>query len=158
MKILATDQSTKVTGWAFYDGEKLAAHGLILAKKEENDVMRRIGFMCDEIESLVEKYKPDLCCIEQTQSQGNELVFRTLSMLVGSLSFMMYRRGLPYIIVYPKTWKAAFGVKGRKRAEQKANTIQIVRDRYGIEVSEDEADAIGLLNYAIKENTDGQKE
>jgi len=40
-------------------------------------------------------------------------------------------------------------VKGKKRAEQKANAIQIVKDKFNLSVSDDEADAILIGNFAV---------
>jgi hypothetical protein len=52
-------------------------------------------------------------------------------------------------MIEPSAWTSFCLIKGRKRIEQKASTIQMVKNKYGIEVSEDIADAIGIGTWAI---------
>lgn len=53
-------------------------------------------------------------------------------------------------LIPPVAWKGHCEIKGKKRAEQKANTIKMVRQLYGLDVSEDVADAIGIGRYATE--------
>lgn len=66
-----------------------------------------------------------------------------------SSKFVYRTQRIPFILIEPTAWKSFSKIKGRKRAEQKASTIQMVHDRFGIEATEDEADAIGIGIWAV---------
>jgi len=60
-----------------------------------------------------------------------------------------FKIDIGFTIVKPSEWKSKCGIKGRKREEQKLNTQIFVKDKYGFDCSEDEADAIGIGTWAI---------
>lgn len=62
---------------------------------------------------------------------------------------LLFERDIRFYVIEPMAWKHFCGIKGGKRAEQKANTIQMVKDRFGLTVEEDIADAIGIGCWAV---------
>ena len=105
--------------------------------------------MCDEIECIIEKYQPDFIVFENVQFQKNYGTFQHLSQLQGIIMALLFEKNIGFQIIEPTAWKSVAGVKGRKRTEQKSSAIQIVKDKYNLEVSEDEADAILIGFWAI---------
>jgi len=61
----------------------------------------------------------------------------------------IFERNIAFHYVEATAWRAFCKIKGRKRTEQKANAIQLVKDKFNLYVSEDEADAILIGFWAI---------
>jgi len=114
--------------------------------------------MNDKIQSVVKKHKPDYIVFENVQFQNNYGTFQQLSQLQGVLMAYLFEINIGFTIIEPSAWKSCCGIKGRKRVEQKKNTQIYVREKYGYDVSEDEADAIGIGTWAIKNIIKNKKE
>ena len=60
--------------------------------------------------------------------------------------------------IYPSSWRAALGIRngrGIKRTTLKEADIAFVKEKYGIDVNDDEADAICIgLAQGIKEDNE----
>lgn len=147
-KILALDQSTKSTGYCVIQNNKVKDYGLITADSNL-PILERIRVMYFNIQDLIDKTKPDFVVFEGTQYQNNAGAFGGLSKLQGTILAILYDRDLSFYIVEPTCWKSFCKIKGRKRVEQKANTKIFVAEKYNVDVSEDEADAIGIATWAI---------
>lgn len=90
----------------------------------------------------------------QMQSQ-NVVTYKKLAMLLGVLISLFQEMGLGHTIVPPTRWKSFCKIGGRKRAEQKANTLAFVREKFGLgNISEDMADAIALGWYAVNNESE----
>ena len=77
--------------------------------------------------------------------------YKKLAMLMGVLVCLFQEMGLPHMVVPPTRWKSYCGIKGKKRDEQKANTILFAEEKFGLEdITEDIADAISLCWYGIE--------
>jgi len=100
--------------------------------------------MISLIKSIIDEHKPDFIVFEDTQFQKSYLTFKELSQLQGVLMAHLFDINIGFEIVPPSTWKSFNKIKGRKRIEQKANTIQMVKDKYNLDLSEDICDAIGI--------------
>jgi Holliday junction resolvasome RuvABC endonuclease subunit len=149
MKICCLDQSTKCTGFSFWKGRRLTKHGEIDLSKIRNK-NERMEKMYLSIKKLLLSSKPDVVVIEETQFQSNPKVLRTLAQLQGLILALSYELGFGLIIVEPSMWKSYVGVKSRKREEQKAETMNIVKSRYKVgDIGEDESDSIAIGIWAI---------
>lgn len=103
--------------------------------------------MCNmyfEIKDLIEIIRPEYVCIESVQFQNNYNTYSQLSQLQGVIFSLLFEKNLPFILIEPTAWRKFCKISGRKRDEQKAATIQMVKERYGVDVTEDEADSIGI--------------
>src|SRR5699024_9847798 len=80
--------------------------------------------------------------IEGVQVQKNPRVYEVLAKLAGSLEIMLYESGYLVNVVKASEWRKRVGVKGRKRADVKKEAIELVKELYDLEVSEDEAEAV----------------
>lgn len=148
-KILTLDQSTKITGYSIFKNKKLDTYGLLNANADEKNPIERMKEMNDKIIALIENVKPDYIVFEQVQFQNNYGTFQQLSRLQGIIMAYLFHIDIGFNLIEPTAWKSCCGIKGRKRVEQKANTQKFVLEKYNVDVSEDEADAIGIGYWAI---------
>lgn len=148
-KILALDQSTRITGWSVITNKGIKTHGKLVVKDTNAPIHIRFEEMFHLIENLIDKQKPDFVVFEGTQYQNNAGAFGSLSKLQGLIMALLFLRNIGYFIVEPTCWKAHCHIEGRRREQQKSNTKKFVAEKYGLIVSEDEADAIGIATWAI---------
>ena len=143
-KLIAFDQSTTATGWCVMNQEtsEIIEHGVILPKGETNDRIRqtikRCMYLCD-------KHQVTFVFIEGIQLQGNKLnpvVYEVLAKLKGTLEICLEEKGYIVNVIKSSEWRKRVGIKSRKRADLKAEAIQMVSDIYGIHATEDECEAI----------------
>jgi Holliday junction resolvasome RuvABC endonuclease subunit len=116
-------------------------------------IMERMKLMSEKIISLIEEVKPDILIFEDVQYQMNQKTFQELANLQGVIMAYLFKLDFPFQIVYPTTWKSFCKIKGKNREEQKDNTKIFVKEKYKINVSEDEADAIGIGYWAVNNIT-----
>ncbi|GHT18153.1 hypothetical protein AGMMS49573_10900 [Endomicrobiia bacterium] len=153
MKTLIFDQA-KSCGWAVFEGDNLIEYGI---EKLGNDKTAYENVLLPAVEfarRLMEKTKIDRVIIEGIQYQSNLSVYRKLALLQGALICLFSENRIPYSVVEPAKWKSFCKIKGAKRAEQKENAIRFVKEKYGFDVSSDEADAIcmGVWSLGNTEN------
>lgn len=70
---------------------------------------------------------------------------------------MLKEMKISYHVVAPVTWKANIGICKGKRDVQKQACIELMQERYGLDLcgNDDIADSLGILTYAFmneKEN------
>lgn len=156
MKILSLDQSTQKTGFAITIDGNYAKSGVIELKNK--DTIQRLLDMTEKIIALVNSEDPDIVVFEDVHySRGMVHGLILLARLQGMLMLRLSNLDKGWAIVAPTVWKSCCGIKGRDRKTQKCNTIAFVQDTYGCLVDEDQADAIGIATWAIK-NLEKKKE
>ena len=150
MKILALDQSTNITGYAVLDSKNgdLIKHGVIDLHKEK-DTWERTQIMRQQVDLLVKENKPKVVLLEDVAMQRDVQAVIKLGRLQGLLMASALSRNIHVLIYLPSQWRKILGIKqgaGVKRPELKAQAKQLIQDVYGLEPTEDEADAacIGL--------------
>lgn len=148
MRVLSLDQATK-TGYAIYDDEELIHYGIKDFGKID-DFTERISEIKKMQNDYIEKYNPEICSIEDIQQQVNPKTFKQLAELKGVLENNLFEKEFLYFIVASTQWKSTCNVKGRKREEQKKNAQLFVKNKFNIDVSEDEADAICQGWHVVK--------
>jgi len=127
----------------------LVDYGTLQSNPKEENPIERMKQMYDNIKQCLDKYNPHFVVFENVQFQKNYGTFQQLSQLQGLIMALLFERNIGFQYVESTVWRAFCGVKGRKRAEQKASAIQMVKDKFNIEVSEDEADSIGIGIWAV---------
>ena len=147
MKLMSFDQSMSKSGWALYDTDSktLLDYGLIENPEYKNEVREdAIHIMVSSLlaiakEKLAEVFSYEDIYLDMTRNKSNI----QLPMLAGALveGFKSYNDALIFPVAAMQ-WKAFCGIKGRKREEQKKNTMNFVQDVFGIETNEDTCDAI----------------
>ena len=153
--ILAFDQSTKKTGYAVFDSGKLIKHGLIISNPSDGAIAR-MASQHRQAAAIIQDCDPDAVCLEAAQFQKNQAAFGTLSQMQGVYFALLFKQGTPFVIVEPSAWRSALGIGGRRRDEQKAAAIQAVKEWYGLDVSEDEAEAICIGRWCIQYFNNGK--
>lgn len=149
IKIICLDQSTKITGYSIWDNKQLVDYGTLESNPKEKNPIERMKQQYDLIKKLFEDKNPDYIVIEDTQFQNNYKTYSQLSNLQGVIFSILFERNVAFTIIEPSAWKKFCSIKGRKRIEQKASTIQMVKEKFGLELSEDICDAIGIGIWAI---------
>lgn len=147
-RVLALDQSTKITGYSIFDNKKLVFYGVFKADETKNEIARDIELK-ERLVSLIRNWNPDLVGIEGIQYQQaiGVTTFETLARLQGILMGSLYELKINYKICPTPTWRAHCGVKGKSRVDKKRSMKELVKNWFDIKVGEDEADAIGIGKY-----------
>lgn len=152
-KLLALDQSSRITGWAVFNGNELVDSGIFTAT---GDMGQRLVFIKSTVLNLIEKYGIDEVIFEDIQVQGNVTnniqTFKILAEVFGVLWETFEEMGIKNSAVLSSVWKSTLGIKGLNRQEQKKNAQTFVLETYNKKVSQDESDAICIGAHKIKKN------
>ena len=158
MKILALDQSTRVTGWAVFADDVLQEYGKFDAENAGADIGKRLTYIREKVKALIDKHNIEKILIEEIQLQntvGNNVVtYKKLAYVQAILIQMLDELKLPYEIIASSSWKSTLGIKGRARAEQKKNAQIYVNTVYGIKATQDECDSICIGTHYSKKPSD----
>ena len=79
-------------------------------------------------------------------------VYKTLAELLGVLQVSLREQGIDFEVVSSSVWRKEIGIKGKMRSEKKQSAQKQVREWFNIDVSEDEADAICIGQYAVRKH------
>lgn len=153
-RILALDQATHVTGWAVFENSKLIKYGAFQAKGEDDEVARD-SYVRQWLISFIENWGIDAVFIEGVQFQetsgGDRLmgatVFQALARLQGILMVTCFEVKVPFTVCPTNTWRHACNIKGKSRTDKKRSAQLLIKQKYDVTVSEDEADAICIGLY-----------
>lgn len=152
-RLLALDQSSQVTGWAIFEGNKLLKHGKF-SYDSSIDLWTRLFKIRHKVEELIDKNNITEVVFEDIQLQANRgnnvKTFKVLAEVFGVLSELCAERGLPQQAVLASVWKSGLGIKGADRTAQKRAAQQWVISTYGVKPTQDECDAICIGSYTLK--------
>ena len=143
LKLIAFDQSTRATGWCVMELEtaRIIESGVIIPKKND-ETIDRIVYTIKRCLNLVRTNEIAFVFIEGVQVQKNPRVYEVLAKLAGSLEVLLYESGYFVNVVKASEWRKKVGIKGRKRVDVKKEAIEMVKELYDLDVSEDEAEAV----------------
>ena len=143
LKLIAFDQSTTASGYCVMElgTARIIESGVIIPKKND-ETIDRIIYTIKRCLNLVRTNEIAFVFIEGVQVQKNPRVYEVLAKLAGSLEIMLYESGYFVNVVKASEWRKRVGIKSRKRAEVKKEAIEMVKELYGLDVSEDECEAI----------------
>ena len=148
MKVLAFDQGTLISGFAYFEGSDLVKHGVITANKSD-EYWIRLQFMRNKIERMIKTYDPDYVVIEGIAMQRDQQALIKLGQLQGVIMGASFSNNIPVDILLPTHWRKLNGFKqggGVKRADLKKQAFDMVQECYHLipPPTEDEADAIAI--------------
>ena len=150
-RLLALDQSGRISGYAIFVDENLIAHGSI--NLTEEDVGQRLVLIRKEVTKLIHKYDINEIAFEDIQMQasvGNNVqTFKILAEVFGVILMLCTELKINYTIVSSNTWKSTLKIKGKKRSEQKKDAQRYVLEHYGIKAIQDTVDAICIGAHMI---------
>ena len=156
-RVLALDAATNLSGYAIYDDKELVFYGVY--KTDANcNTTERINQVKHWLENIIKEIKPDFVIIENIQLQrfgNNEYqveLYRALANLQGVLVDTLFENKLPFSLVYSSEWRKVVGVEGSGRENKKQEAQHKVKSWYGINCTQDEADAICIGKYCVLKN------
>lgn len=127
---------------------------------ETSSLMKRIEYTLNFVDKMILKIKKDsniIIGLEDTQeSRMNTNTFQMLTKVLGAMEYHLYIQNIPYMVCHISSWRHAFNIKGKARAEKKANAIKKVKELFLIDAEEDAAEAI-LIAYYVKKTTEKNK-
>lgn len=150
-RVLALDQSTKISGYSIYDNEKLVKYGVFATNQEAP--VERLQTIRNWLISMIKNWIPDYIGLEGIQLQENKdfrigvTTFEALARLQGCLMLTCYDLKIPFEICPTNTWRKHCEVKGRSRTDKKKSMQLLTKKWFDVSVTEDEADAIGIGKY-----------
>lgn len=145
MRVLAFDQSTRVSGWAYFENGKYISSGVIDMNNSDLETDKRSFEMAKAIWKIIKKYNPTHLVMEDTQQQNNVKTVITLARLQGMIIGYAEAHKIDVHILLPSQWRAALDyTQGPKvkRAALKQQSIDYVKKEYNLNLIEDECEAI----------------
>lgn len=146
--ILSLDQASNLSGYSVYKDGKIISYG-VLNLKDITKVKHGIVAYDEKVENVkqflircIDFFKPDIVVFEDIQRQSNVKTFKDLAYLQGIIKNHLYISEIPYCILAPSVWRKELKIKGRKREDVKRNAQEYVKNKFNIEATEDESDAI----------------
>lgn len=153
MRIIAFDQSTRVTGWSLLvDGEYVDSGVIDLGKnKNTEDRSKQMGLAICQI---ITDSKPDTVIIEEVAMQSNAQTLKLLARIQGVAIGFCAAHNIPLHILEPSKWRSVLNYKqGRavKREELKQQSFDYIKENFGFDnFSEDRCEAICINAAAHK--------
>ena len=156
MRLLALDQSTRTSGWAVFDNEKLLTHGKFTA--DHSDVGDRLFYIRKKVIELIDQFNIDEVVFEDIQLQNNVVnniqTFKSLAEVFGVLYELFVEIKMPRTAILSTVWKSTLGIKGKDRPAQKKAAQEWVINTYHISPTQDECDAICIGAHYLKKKND----
>ena len=144
-RVVSFDQSTRCSGYAVFENGQYIESGMIDMRKSELETGLRSFEMAKELWKIIKKYKPEHLVIEDTQQQNNVKTVIILARLQGMLIGYAEAHGVKVHILLPSQWRAALSyIQGPKvkRQKLKQQSIDYVKKNFGLDLSEDQCEAI----------------
>lgn len=143
---LALDQAARVTGWAYYKDGNLVNSGTF-SIPPKMPIEQRLGSFWKHLNTLYDEYEFKDIAFEGIQEQGNKETFKKLAYVQAAILLWAFFNQMKTKEMTPSHWrkvlKGQYNISfGRKREEQKATAQKLVKDKFDMEVPEDQADAI----------------
>lgn len=150
MRVCGIDASTNKTGVSlFIDGE-YSGHMLIdLHKIKDSNV--RVPKMMKEIKDVLDYYEPDIIVMEECLLKTNIATVKLLSYLAGAIISWAADNQVEFRFQLPSEWRKRVEiVQGPKtpRDKLKQEAIDMVKEKFGIDVTDDEAEAV-LIAHSV---------
>ena len=154
--VLAIDQAT-TSGWAFSDGKQTVFGHLKMPKRRDGE---RLSWLLDELIALGHELKPDLIVYEEPffpigrPGKFSTQVISWLQKVEGVVLLSAAKLAIGVECYPSQTWRLSFLGYGRKpkgatEDHMKKATVARVRLLGFPAVTNDEADAIGILHHAL---------
>lgn len=159
-KLLALDQSSRITGWSIFEGDKLITYNKFNAETVGSEIGKRLEYIRNKIKQIIVDNEITEVILEDIQMQGNVVnnvqTFKVLAEVFGVISELLVEMDIPQSAVLASSWKSALGIKGRARAEQKKNAQNWVNTTYGVKATQDECDSICIGSYSLKNTSNSR--
>ena len=155
MRTLAIDASSKSSGIAIFEDEKLSYYECI--KASQTDSLKRIKKMAKRIEEIYKEYKPTDIIMQQVLPEDvkhNQNVYKILIYLQAAVVLCLHQYQVKVNFYAASHWRKVCGIKlgpSMKRQSLKEASQQLVKSIYKIDVNDDISDAICLgIAYVVQ--------
>lgn len=152
MWVAGIDASTNKSGVAIMCDGILEYYTLIDLHKEK-DAMKRIRMMMQKICEVLSVYRLDKVYIEKSICKGGNVdTTKKLSYLSGGIMLYCAQNDIEFVNPLPSEWRRKIGLNQSskiKRDELKEEAILTVKKEYGINVGDDESEAILIARSAF---------
>lgn len=151
-RTVSIDSSSRKTGMALFIDGKLEEYQLIDLSTSKEPADARINVMGRNMLLLLSHWNPEIIYIEEPQGHGCNLkLVNMLCQIIGIVRGWCIDHKAYFEIVPPSVWRKYLGMSqgNKKREELKSESIRIVKEKYGIDVNDDTADAINIGNAMI---------
>ena len=152
IKLVTIDGSTQKSGIAYFCNGKYIEHVLLDFSKNKN-MENRFESMSKEIWKILDDYRPNIIYIEETYVANNPQTSKILTRLQGVIYAWCINNACEFNTIRPTSWRKQLNFqqgKNVKREQLKKQSLQYVLDNYGLEVTDDESDAICIADAVIK--------
>ena len=146
MITLGIDASTKATGIAVFDDNKLVHYECITAGSA--NLYKRIDKMIEGLRRVITEFKVQYVYIEDVYPEdvhNNIQIYKALTYLQGFILHLLDEYNLKSTFFTASEWRSKCGIhtgRGIRRDTLKPKDIAFVKSQFGIEVNDDMADAI----------------
>ena len=154
MVVVSMDQSTRCSGYAVFENGQYVESGVIDMNKSKLETDARSFEMAKALWKVIKKYKPEHLVLEDVQNQTNAKTMIILARLAGMIIGYAEAHHVKVHILQPSKWRAALqysqGSKV-KRGELKKQSLDYVKKNLGLNIPEDQAEAIcqGIAAHKI---------
>jgi Holliday junction resolvasome RuvABC endonuclease subunit len=144
MRLITIDSSTRRTGIALFENGVYQTHVLVDLSSSKADTDERINLMIDAMILILDDMRPDAVVIEEPKGHAKVELLRKLSEILGAIRGWCIINKIEYHEIKPSVWRKYCGISQgkKKREELKEESINLVKEKYGMTVSDDEADSI----------------
>lgn len=143
-KVCGIDASSNKTGIAIFEDGKYIEHTLIDLHKIK-DPEQRIPKMMVEICKYIKKHSVDKIIMEKSMMKNNIDTVQKLSNIAGAVMLYAATKSIEFQHVYPSEWRKKIGLSQSsqiKREILKEEAVQAVKQEYGMNITDDEAEAL----------------
>ena len=148
-RIIAFDQATEHFGLSIWDDGKIVFYSLYTFTGDAISCLVKIKKFVKEI--VIDAWQPDYIIMEDIQQQhGAVITFKILAMLLGVIEVTCAENEIPYEVVSPNVWRKYAGTCGKDRKQEKLLSMAVVKEKYGITVTDDVAEAILIGQYGSR--------
>lgn len=153
MIVVGIDMSSAKTGISCFVENKYKDHVLIdLHKIKDTDI--RIRKMMREIKKQLDIYRPDVIVMEECLMTNNIKTVKILSYIAGTIIAWADENDVEFRFQMPTEWRRKVGIKQNKNIKRevlKQEAIDMVKEKFGLDVTDDESEAI-LIAYSVRKN------
>lgn len=145
LRVVSFDQSTRCSGYAVFEDGEFIESGVVDMSKSKLETDKRSFEMAKELWKIIKKYKPDEIVLENVQQQSNPATMIVLARLAGMVIGYAEAHNVHVHLLLPSQWRKALGYSQGakvKRQELKQQSINYVKENFGLDLPEDQCEAI----------------
>lgn len=167
-KLLSIDQAATLSGWSYWEDEKLIEWGTIEPTPKSAKGGRRLTSLRAKFSELIDKYKPSIILIENpvggeedknpkghknNSAENNWITMQVLCQVQGMLLQLIDEKNVNVEIVSPSSWQDTCGIHKRDRISRKAGAKSFVERQYKLDnVIQDVCDSVCIAYHYFEIN------